>query len=229
METNALGQPVGPEVPGWAGAKPPPNKVLTGRHVVLAPLEMSDAPALFEAYAEDESGGDCTYLFSGPYEDTSALQRVITGYLTGPDLFYCIRDAASGRALGQASFLRIAPEAGSIEVGNILFSRSLQRTAGATEAMALMMGHVFDDLGYRRYEWKCNALNVPSRRAAERLGFTFEGVFRQALVIKGRNRDTAWYSILDSEWPLQKARFAEWLAPENFDAEGRQMRALSEI
>ncbi|MEO0911721.1 MAG: GNAT family N-acetyltransferase, partial [Pseudomonadota bacterium] len=116
METNALGQPVGPEVPGWAGAKPPDGRVLEGRHVVLAPLEMGDAPALFEAYAEDESGADCTYLFSGPYGDVSSLQRVITGYLTGPDLFYCICDTA-GRAVGQASYLRIAPEAGSIEVG----------------------------------------------------------------------------------------------------------------
>lgn len=226
---NALGQPVGPEVPGWAGAKPPSGKVLEGDHVVLAPLEMSDAPALFEAYAEDETGADCTYLFTGPYENTSQLQQVITGYITGPDLFYCIRDAQSGRALGQASFLRIAPDAGAIEVGNILYSRSLQGTAGGTEAMALMMGHAFDDLGYRRYEWKCNALNAPSRHAAERLGFTFEGIHRQAVVAKGRNRDTAWYSILDSEWPAQKERFARWLLPGNFSADGAQIVRLEEI
>jgi RimJ/RimL family protein N-acetyltransferase len=129
--------------------------------------------------------------------------------------------------VGYASYLRIEPAHRCIEVGSILFTPLLQRTPGATEAMYLMARHVFENLGYRRYEWKCNALNEPSRRAALRLGFTFEGIFRQHMIIKGRNRDTAWYSMLDSEWPARKASFEQWLAPDNFDSHGRQKQSLS--
>nr|WP_284154975.1 GNAT family protein [Algicella marina] len=227
LETNALGQPIGTEVPGWEGAAAPEGTELAGAHVVLRPLTQHDAPDLFEAYGADKDGADATYLPYGPYENVAALSRQITDFSVGPDLFYCIRDARTDQALGQASYLRINPEAGSIEVGNIQYGRALQRTRGATEAMVLMMAHAFDDLGYRRYEWKCNALNAPSCRAAERLGFTYEGTHRQALVVKGRNRDTAWYSILDCEWPALKAAFASWLDDNNFDAEGRQKRPLS--
>jgi RimJ/RimL family protein N-acetyltransferase len=144
-------------------------------------------------------------------------------------LFYAIVDRASGRAVGRAALMRIEPLHRVIEVGSILFTPPLQRTRGATEAMYLMARYVFDELGYRRYEWKCNALNEPSRAAALRLGFTYEGLFRQHMIIKGRNRDTAWYSMIDTEWQARRARFETWLAPENFDASGRQRTALSTI
>ena len=143
--------------------------------------------------------------------------------------FFAIIDHATGLPVGQASYLRIEPAHRAIEVGHIIFAPALQRSIGATEAMYLMARHVFDDLGYRRYEWKCNALNQPSRRAALRLGFTFEGIFRQHMIIKGRNRDTAWFSLLDSEWPLRRANFEQWLAPSNFDSSGRQKLSLASL
>jgi RimJ/RimL family protein N-acetyltransferase len=135
----------------------------------------------------------------------------------------------TGKATGWASYMRINPTHGVIEVGNILFSPALQRTRAATEAMYLMARHIFDDLGYRRYEWKCNAENAPSRRAALRFGFTFEGIFRQHMVVKGHNRDTAWFAMLDHEWPARKRAFEAWLQPENFDDSGRQRRSLAEL
>ncbi len=144
-------------------------------------------------------------------------------------LFHTIVDLATGKAVGVATFMRIDRAHGVIEVGNINYSPLLQRTPAATEAMFLMMRRVFDELGYRRYEWKCDSLNAPSRAAALRLGFQFEGIFRQAVVYKGRNRDTAWFSMIDSEWPALKRAYEQWLAPENFDAEGRQPRKLAEF
>jgi RimJ/RimL family protein N-acetyltransferase len=148
---------------------------------------------------------------------------------TRDPLFFTILDNISTKPVGYASYMRIEPAHRCIEVGSILFTPMLQRTPGATEAMYLMARHVFDDLGYRRYEWKCNALNDPSRRAALRLGFTFEGIFRQHMIIKGRNRDTAWYSMLDSEWPIRKRNFEQWLAPSNFDPQGRQKQSLASL
>ena len=144
-------------------------------------------------------------------------------------LFFAMLEKSSGDAVGYAAFMRIEPAHRVIEVGSILFTPRLQRTVGATEAMYLMARYVFEDLGYRRYEWKCNALNAPSRRAALRLGFTFEGIFRQHMIVKGRNRDTAWFSMLDSEWPKRKAAFERWLDPANFDANGRQRVSLSAL
>jgi len=144
-------------------------------------------------------------------------------------LFHTIVDLATGKAVGVATFMRIDRASGVIEVGNINYSPLLQRTPAATEAMFLMMRRVFEELGYRRYEWKCDSLNAPSRAAALRLGFQFEGIFRQAVVYKGRNRDTAWFSIIDSEWPSLKRAYEQWLGPENFDAEGRQKRKLAEL
>jgi RimJ/RimL family protein N-acetyltransferase len=168
------------------------------------------------------------WLFDGPYASESTLKADLLAKETGTSArFYAIVPNATGKATGYASLMRMDPAHGVIEVGNILYSTVLQRTAAATEAMYLMARYVFDQLGYRRYEWKCNALNLPSRRAAERLGFTFEGVFRQHMVVKGQNRDTAWYSMLDHEWPSRKAAFDEWLAPENFDSQGRQLRSLA--
>jgi RimJ/RimL family protein N-acetyltransferase len=143
--------------------------------------------------------------------------------------FFAIVPTATGTAAGYASYMRMDPANGVIEVGNVMFSPSLQRTPAATEAMYRMARHIFDDLGYRRYEWKCNALNLPSQRAAKRLGFTYEGTFRQHMIVKGRNRDTAWYAMLDGEWPARKAAFEAWLAEKNFDADGRQILALGAL
>jgi RimJ/RimL family protein N-acetyltransferase len=166
-------------------------------------------------------------LFDGPYPNLSAFEaRLRQMASTSDPLFLTILENSSGQPVGYASYMRIEPAHRCIEVGSILFTPALQHTPGATEAMYLMARHVFNDLGYRRYEWKCNALNEPSRRAALRLGFTFEGIFRQHMIVKGRSRDTAWYSMLDSEWPARKASFERWLAPDNFDAQGRQRQSL---
>ena len=167
------------------------------------------------------------YLADGPYADPESLLAALAKKAAAQDaVFFALVEAKSRRALGYASYMRIEPAHGCIEVGNILYTPPLQRTAAATEAMYLMARHVFEDLGYRRYEWKCNALNEPSRKAALRLGFTYEGLFRQHMIIKGRNRDTAWYSMLDSEWPSRKQAFEAWLDPANFDGHGRQRNPL---
>jgi RimJ/RimL family protein N-acetyltransferase len=168
------------------------------------------------------------YLFEGPFPDRPAFDVHLQRMAASDDpLFFAILDSASGGAVGYASFIRIEPIHRVIEVGSILYAPRMQQTALATEAMYLMARHVFEGLGYRRYEWKCNSLNAPSRRAALRLGFTFEGIFRQHMIVKGRNRDTAWFSMLDSEWPVRKANFERWLDPSNFDPDGRQKMALS--
>jgi RimJ/RimL family protein N-acetyltransferase len=164
---------------------------------------------------------------NGPFGGRDEYREWARGAAAGTDPFFlAVIDAATGRATGVASYLDISPDWGSIEVGWIAYSPALQRTTAATEAMALMMGHAFDDLGYRRYAWRCNALNARSRTAAERLGFTFEGIFRQAMVVKGHNRDTAWYSIIDSDWPAVRAAFERWLRPANFGRDGRQLESL---
>ena len=167
------------------------------------------------------------YMGDGPFPDRAAFDAHLRAKAASDDpLFHAIVDRASGRALGYAALMRIEPKHRVIEVGNIVYTQALQRTRGATEAMVLLARYAFEDLGYRRYEWKCDALNEPSRRAALRLGFSFEGVFRQHMMIKGRNRDTAWFSMLDSEWPLRKQEFERWRAPSNFDPEGRQKTSL---
>jgi RimJ/RimL family protein N-acetyltransferase len=169
-------------------------------------------------------------LFYGPFDSFDAYRRWLVAMTESNDpLFYAIVDNASGKAVGVAAYMRIDPANGVIEVGHLNFSPALQRTAAATEAMYLMMRRAFDELGYRRYEWKCDSLNAPSRSAAERLGFHYEGLFRQAIIYKNRSRDTAWFSIIDSEWPARKTAFERWLAPENFDAAGRQGRPLVEF
>jgi RimJ/RimL family protein N-acetyltransferase len=196
----------------------PQRVTLQGRYISLAALDgAAHAADLWDLTKGPENDGLWQYLFDGPYRERAAFEASIAAKAASQDyLFYAILDG--GRAVGYASYLRIEPAHRVIEVGNILFTPALQRTRGATEAMYLMARHVFDDLGYRRYEWKCNALNEPSRRAAERLGFTFEGVFRQHMIVKGQNRDTAWYSMLDSEWPARKTEFERWLAPSNFES-----------
>jgi RimJ/RimL family protein N-acetyltransferase len=203
---------------------------MRGRHCWLEPLD-ADAHAkdLWDANSLDVEQRNWTYLTHGPYEDANEYAAWVRRAAAGDDpLFFAVVDAATRRAVGVASYLRIAPDAGSIEVGHINYSPLLQRRPGATEAMYLMMRHAFE-LGYRRYEWKCDALNLPSRAAAQRLGLSFEGVFRQALVYKGRNRDTAWYAAIDREWPALEAAFERWLAPDNFDEAGRQRISLSAL
>jgi RimJ/RimL family protein N-acetyltransferase len=193
----------------------------------LEPLSLEiHASNLFDAYSLDAGDGMWTYLPSGPFESRADFDGCVKRMCAMDDpQFYAIIDAQLNKATGIASLLRITPAHGSIEVGFLAFSPLLQRTTAATEAMYLMMRRSFE-LGYRRYEWKCDSLNTPSRAAAKRLGFTFEGIFRQAVVYKGRNRDTAWFSILDTEWPKLKVEFERWLDPSNFDADGRQLTKL---
>lgn len=226
---NELGQPVGSSLEGWQPPPPPPRTAMEGRHCRVEPLDVAKhADQLHAAYALDTDGRSWTYLPYGPFQDADALRSWMAESCLGDDpLFFALVEASSGEAVGLASYLRIHPQAGCIEVGHIHFSDRMKKTPAATEAMYLMMERAFD-LGYRRYEWKCDHLNEPSRTAAVRLGFTFEGVFRQATVYKGRNRDTAWYSIIDSEWPDLRDAYRAWLSPENFDDEGRQRSSLSE-
>ncbi|MEM7015070.1 MAG: GNAT family protein [Verrucomicrobiota bacterium] len=228
IRENKYGQQIGFELGGWQEPNIPPHATLTGRHCRLEPLDaQTHASELFAAFNEDALW---TYLAYGPFDSAESYASWIDGNTAGKDpLFYAIVDSKTRIAVGVASFLRIKPNEGVIEVGHIVFSPQLRRTPAATESMYLMMRHIFDDLGYRRYEWKCDALNAASRRAAERLGFTSEGVFRQATVYKGRNRDTAWYSILDREWPDRKKAFEAWLNPTNFDENDKQRQRLKEL
>lgn len=227
MPTNALHQPIGEELGDWQTPPFPSRILLKGEHGYLAPLTIEHAPALFEAFSLDTSESNWTYLPYGPFATYNEFKQWLQATALGDDpLFFTIFEAHTQKAVGMGSYLRIDPRNGVIEVGHLHFSPLLQRTPLATEAMFLMMQYVFS-LGYRRYEWKCNALNEPSVQAALRLGFTYEGTFRQAAVVKGRNRDTAWFSILDKEWLDKKAEFERWLMPNNFDANGQQITKLS--
>jgi RimJ/RimL family protein N-acetyltransferase len=224
---RTLGEPV-----EWSGAQPAQPVELRGTQVLLRPVDAAgDAASLYSASHPPE--GDeriWTYLPYGPYDNADALEERLHEAAASEDpLFFAIAPLPDEQPLGIASYLRITPEEGAIEIGHIWFGTPLQRTPAATEAIFLLARHAFDDLGYRRLEWKCNALNEASRRAAERFGFTFEGVFRHHQVVKGRNRDTAWYSIVDDEWPAIRAAFESWLAPDNFDQDGRQRSSLREL
>ena len=207
------------------GTRRPERVCLQGNSVLLRPLAEDDAIALWDAGAGLPDLWQ--FMGNGPFAEFEAFLSHVRQQATSDDpLFFTIGDRASGRALGLASLMRIEPKHRVIEVGHILYTPLLQRTRGATEAMYLLAKYCFEDLAYRRYEWKCNAMNEPSRRSALRLGFTFEGIFRQHMIIKGQNRDTAWFSMLDGEWPERKARFERWLMPENFDENGMQAKAL---
>ncbi|HET7203813.1 MAG TPA: GNAT family protein [Steroidobacteraceae bacterium] len=213
----------------WRAPAAPGRVPMAGRFCRLEPLAAAlHADALHAANSVDAQGRMWDYMGYGPFVDRDAYRAWVEKCERSTDpLYFAIADAASGAPGGVASYLRIDPPNGVIEVGHLAYSPRLQRTPAATEAMYLMMRHVFD-LGYRRYEWKCNAQNASSRAAAQRLGFTFEGVFRQHMVVKGRNRDTAWFSILDTEWPRIRQGFERWLDPANFDATGHQRRSLLE-
>jgi len=226
--TNALGQPIGSKLENWQSCSHPSRTVMQGHYCELQPLDPQvHAEELFGAFAEDSEGRNWTYLLSEPFTKLEDFKQWLVNSCSSQDpLFYVVIDKTNSKAVGMAALMRIVPETGVIEVGNIHFSTSMQKTAMATEAMFLLMQRVFDQLGYRRYEWKCDNCNGPSKKAAARLGFSFEGVFRQALIYKQRNRDTAWFSILDTEWPRQKVAFVRWLSPDNFDAQGIQKHSL---
>lgn len=228
---NSFGQAVGPPVEGWSERRRPERTALTGRYCRIEPIDIErHAAALYDAYMQAPDSRDWTYLF---YERPSSVD-LFRDYLQKlavsiDPLHYAIVDLASERALGTASLMRIEPVHGAIEVGNIGYSPLLKQTRAGTEAMYLLMRYVFDKLGYRRYEWKCDSLNTPSRSAARRYGFQFEGIFRKAIVYKSRCRDTAWFSIIEEEWPRIRAALEVWLGAENFDAAGRQLRTLVAI
>jgi RimJ/RimL family protein N-acetyltransferase len=230
LEVNALGQHLGFPVDGWTPPPRPPLDPMTGRTCRVEPLDVRrHAADLHAANLVDADGRNWTYLPYGPFATLDDYRTWVTSIAGKNDpQFHTIVDLSTQQAVGVASYLRIDPAAGSIEVGHINYSPRLQRTVASTEAMYLMMRRAFE-LGYRRYEWKCNALNAPSRAAAERLGFSYEGVFRQATVVKGRNRDTAWYAMIDREWPAIDRAFQRWLDPSNFDAEGRQRTSLGDL
>ena len=207
-----------------AGARRRPERVtIEGRYVRLTPVAAEHAGAVYQATSGSENDGLWQWMADGPFGSREEFEESWQRKMASTDpMFYSVIDSASGIAAGYGSLMRIDPANGCIEVGNIMYSPSLQRTPAATEAQYLLARYVFEELGNRRYEWKCNALNAPSRRAALRFGFQFEGVFRQHMLVKGKNRDTAWFSMLDSEWPARKASFEAWLDPENFDGEGKQ-------
>lgn len=221
-------RPLGFPLPHWKPPAVPPREPLVGRWCRLEPLDpVRHAEELFQALVVDSDVW--TYLAYGPFTTLAGYRDwMIQHCLRDDPLFFAIHPLPDDKPAGIASYLRIAPTSGSIEVGHILYAPSLQRTPAATEAMFLMMQKAFD-LGYRRYEWKCDALNAASRAAAQRLGLSFEGVFRQATVYKGRNRDTAWYAAIDSEWPSLRNAFLTWLDPQNFDAHGRQRTRLTDL
>jgi RimJ/RimL family protein N-acetyltransferase len=220
----------GNDLAGWTPRPLPTTDPLVGMRVTLVPTDVTDhALGLFESTrAGDPALWD--YLPYGPFPDEAAFEQWLARFVADPGLYTeTVIDQELDQPVGCASFMRVDRANGVIEIGNIFFGAGLQRTAAATEALFLMMRHAFDDLGYRRLEWKCDAANARSMRAAERLGFTYEGTFRQHRIVKGRNRDTAWFSIIDGEWPVVRAALEAWLAPDNFDVDGDQLQRLDDI
>ena len=210
-------------------AKRPERIRLEGRYVTLVPIDPEKhGDPLWDQVGGPENGHLWEYMFDGPFPDRASFDAYMRRRATADDpLTYAILDSESGTPAGHVALMRIEPNHRCVEVGGIMFTPGLQRTRGATESIYLLTRYIFDDLGYRRYEWKCHALNEPSRKAASRFGFTFEGIFRQHMIMKGRNRDTVWFSMLDHEWPAKKLAFERWLDPSNFDAAGRQKSPLS--
>ncbi|HET7821888.1 MAG TPA: GNAT family protein [Ornithinibacter sp.] len=216
--------PIGDPVPGWSARPWPPGVTLVGRTAVLEALGAGHVDDLAAAWADTDED-HWAYLPMDRPDSSVEVAGLVSGMVDDPEwVSYAV--LVGGRAAGVLSLMRVDPANGSIEIGAVIFGSPLVRTVASTEAQRLLMGHVFDDLGYRRLEWKCNALNAPSRAAALRLGYAFEGVFRQAMVVKGRNRDTAWFSVVDGEWPAVRAQLDAWLDPANFDAAGGQRRRL---
>lgn len=228
--TNENGQPVGFALSGWTVPSLLPREVLTGRWCRVEPIDVArHAADLHGAFTVDEDGGDWSYLPYGPFATQSVFESWLTATCVSDDpIFFAIIELKTGKAIGLASYLNINRNHGTIEVGHIHFAQVLQRSRVATEAMYLMMGHAFA-AGYRRYEWKCNVHNQRSRRAAQRFGFSYEGVFRQHMVVRGHNRDSAWYACVDGEWTALKSAFETWLDDANFDEQGQQRTSLSDL
>lgn len=228
---NKFGQPIGPALADWTPCPRPSRITFDGDYCRVEPLDPArHAAELHDANGEAADGRLWTYLPHEPWASPQAYRAWVEQAAASEDpLFFAIRDRRDGRAAGLFAYLRIDPTVGSIEIGHINFSPRLQRTRAATEALYLMLKQAFQTLGYRRFEWKCDSLNAPSRAAALRLGFTFEGIFRQATVYKGRSRDTAWFSITDGEWPALEQGYRAWLAADNFGADGNQRRRLGEM
>ena len=226
---NEIGQAIGYPMSDWVESQLPPRSEMLGQYCRLEPLDIKlHADDLYQAYGKDQDQSNWTYLPYGPFENKSDFVAWLEATSLGDDpLFYTVIDLKTNKAVGVATYLRINPKDGVIEVGHIHFSPLMQQTPLSTEAMYLMMRRVFGELGYRRYEWKCDSLNSPSRAAALRLGFKFEGIFRQLTMYKGRNRDTSWFAILDKEWPKLETAFEAWLDPQNFDENGQQRATLS--
>jgi RimJ/RimL family protein N-acetyltransferase len=229
--TNLYGQPIGAKVPGWTARQGPPRAALTGRYCRLEPVSVErHARELFAHYMEAPDDRDWTYLFPERPADANAFREYLAQFEHSEDPRRVeVGDLADGAAVGTAALMRIDPSHGVIEVGSITYSPRLKRTRAGTETIYLFMRLVFDEIGYRRFEWKCDSRNAASRAAAERYGFTFEGLFRRAVVYKGRNRDTAWYSIIAEEWPRIRLAFETWLSADNFDEHGHQRRSLRDI
>ncbi|MGN6232646.1 MAG: GNAT family N-acetyltransferase [Trinickia sp.] len=229
--TNEYGQPIGAPQPGWSPRPLPSAVTLEGSYCRLEPLDPErHADDLYAAYRAAPDARDWTYLPVGPFDDPQVYRRHAEALARSTDpRHFAVIDRKTGKAVGSMALMRIEPAHGVVEVGHVAFSPLLKRTPISTEAQFLLMSYVFDELGYRRYEWKCDSLNAPSRAAAERLGFKFEGIFRQVVIYKGRSRDTAWFSILDKEWPVQKQAFKTWLSADNFDEQGGQRKSLADL
>ena len=228
---NEFMQPIGEPVADWKGAQLPGREPLVGRYCRIERVDVEQhVEDLYEAYSAAADGRDWTYLAVGPFHQLEAYREHLTkaAALTDP-MHHAVIDLATGKAIGTLALMRIDAANGVIEVGHVTYSPRLKKTRIASEAMALLMKHVFEDLGYRRFEWKCDSLNGPSRAAALRYGFRFEGIFRQAIVYRGRNRDTAWFSVIDSEYPALRTGFAQWLDERNFDAQGNQVERLADL
>ena len=231
MKINELGQPIGDALPNFKPGDLPKMERLEGRYVIVECLSKDKPGAdLYEVYGPDSPADMWTYLFQNPVQSQEEWSALLDQMLTAQDRFYyAIVDKESGKALGTFALMRINRGSRVIEVGSVTYSPQLKRTRLATEAQYLLARYVFEELEYRRYEWKCDALNQPSRYAAERLGFIYEGTFRQAVVYKGRNRDTDWLAMIDKDWAAVKIRLEKWLSPDNFDENGQQIKALSDF
>ena len=231
MKINELGQPIGDALPNFKPGDLPKMERLEGRYVIVECLSKDKHGAdLYEVYGPDSPADMWTYLFQNPVQSQEEWSALLDQMLAAQDRFYyAIVDKESGKALGTFALMRINRGSRVIEVGSVTYSPQLKRTRLATEAQYLLARYVFEELEYRRYEWKCDALNQPSRCAAERLGFIYEGTFRQAVVYKGRNRDTDWLAMIDKDWSAVKTRLEKWLSPDNFDENGQQIKALSDF
>ena len=230
MTENESGQPVGDPVPGWKPRDRPARIGLIGRYVALQPISVVHVPALHASLCGPHDDALWTYRTTPRPTTESALADLVDEWeAPGENVTWAVVPTSTGEAAGMTSFYRVDPEHGQAEVAAVIYARDLQRSRAATEATYLLMRYAFDGLGYRRFEWKCDSLNEPSRVAAERLGFTYEGRFRNHMVTKGRNRDTDWYSVTDAEWPALKLAFQTWLNPDNFDEAGQQRVSLSSL